>query len=135
MAEPLNPDDFTLVEESENFKQSKIARSNITTEFTLELIESHQALLEKSEKELKAQLRLSQATVDNMFKNHKWLLKLDKEKIHHAWMLKENLDVVEVAQPKLKEVQDQLAQYADLKELLYAKFNFQDVTPSETEGA
>lgn len=125
MSDKINPEDFVLKEENkENFKQSVIERNNVSTEFTISVIEDHQADLEKFEKELTSQISLCQKTADNIYRNHEWLKDMDDEKLHHAWMLKQNLDVIKDAEPKLEEVKGQLAQYAELMKVLHKKFGF-----------
>jgi len=125
MSDKIKASDFTLKEESkDDFKKSVIERKNVTTEFTLELVEEHQQDLEKLKKELTSQISVCQATVDNIERNHEWLKELDDEKLHHAWMLKENKDVLDNAKPKLEQVEDQLKQYQELQDTVYKKFGF-----------
>ncbi len=124
MSDKLKAADFTLKEENDNFKQAVIERKNVTTEFTLELVEEHKQDLEKLEKELTSQISVCEATVDNIHRNHEWLKDIEEEKLHHAWMLKENKDVINNAKPKLEQVQDQLKQYKALEDLIYKKFGF-----------
>lgn len=125
MSDKINPKDFTLKEENkDDFRESVIERANVRSEFTLKMVEEHEADLKKFEKELESQISLCQATVDNIFRNHEWLKEMDEEKLHHAWMLKQNLDVIGEAEPKLEQVKDQLAQYAELLATVYKKFGF-----------
>jgi hypothetical protein len=121
----INAKDFELKEENkDNFKQSVIERKNVVTEFTVEVVEEHKADLVKFERELESQISLCQKTIDNMLKNHEWLKDMDEEKLHHAWMMKSNADVIAEAEPKLEEVKGQLAQYNDLLDTVYEKFGF-----------
>lgn len=121
----INAQDFELKEENEeNFRDSVIERKNVTTEFTITAVEEHKADLQKFERELKSQISLCQKTVDNMLENHEWLKEMDDEKLHHAWMLKSNLDVIKEAEPKLVQVEDQLTQYNELLDTVYEKFGF-----------
>jgi hypothetical protein len=121
----INAKDFELKEENkDNFRQSVIERKNVVTEFTVEVVEEHKNDLLKFERELESQISLCQKTIDNMLKNHEWLKDLDDEKLHHAWMMKSNADVIAEAVPKLEEVKNQLAQYNDLLDTVYEKFGF-----------
>jgi len=61
---------------------------------------------------------------DNIYRNHEWLKDMDDEKLHHAWMLKQNLDVIKDAEPKLEEVEGQLKQYEELMSVIHKKFGF-----------
>ena len=125
MSDNIKAEDFELKEENKkDFKQSVIERNNVSTEFTIEVIENHQADLLKFQKELTAQISLCEKTADNIYRNHEWLKDMDEEKLHHAWMLKQNLDVIEQAKPKLSEVEDQLGQYNELLKVIYDKFGF-----------
>lgn len=121
----INKEDFEIKEENkENFKDTVIERKNVVTEFTVGLVEDHKADLVKFQKELKAQISLCQKTVDNMLRNHEWLKDMDAEKLHHAWMMKQNLDVIAEAEPKLEQVKEQLEQYNELLDIVYDKFGF-----------
>ena len=125
MSDNIKAEDFELKDENKkDFKQSVIERNNVSTEFTIEVIENHQADLLKFQKELTAQISLCEKTADNIYRNHEWLKDMDEEKLHHAWMLKQNLDVIEQAKPKLSEVEDQLGQYNELLKVIYDKFGF-----------
>ena len=125
MSDKTNPKDFELKEEDkENFKKSTIVRKNVETSFTLELIEEHQADLNKMKKELESQVSLCGATIENIERNHEWIKELDEEKLHHAWMYQENATVVKDAKAKLEQVEEQLAQYKDLLDTIYKKFGF-----------
>lgn len=130
----INPKDFEIKEENkEDFKETVIERKNVVTEFTVGVVEDHKADLVKFQKELTSQISLCQKTADNIYTNHEWLKDLDDEKLHHAWMLKSNLDVIAEAEPKLKQVEDQLEQYDDLLGIVYDKFGFvksEVVTPA-----
>lgn len=119
------PDDFNLIEKNEeDFKQSVIERVNVTTEFTPALVEEHQADLKKIERELTSQLGVSNATIENIERNHEFVKELDDEQRHHVWMLYENMQVVKNAEAKLEQVKEQLEQYDVLLETIYTKFGF-----------
>lgn len=125
MSNKPNPKDFELKDENkEDFKQSIIERKNVTTEFTLALVEDHQNDLLKLKKELESQSRVCKATCDNIERNHEWIKDLDDEKLHHAWMYQENKTVVDKAEAKLKVVDEQLESYDDLIDTVYKKFGF-----------
>ena len=125
MSDKINPEDFELKEENkEDFKQSVIERSNVTSEFTLALVEEHKADLEKMEKELTAQIGICEKTCENIERNHEFVKELTPEQIHHVWMYQENKTVVDNATPKLETVKDQMKQYDELLDTVYTKFGF-----------
>jgi hypothetical protein len=125
MLDNINPEDFILKEENKDyFKKSLIERQNVTTEFTLEDIEAHQADLKKMERELKAQFKVTGATIDNIERNHPFVKDFDKEQLHHIWMYHENKVLMENAEQKYEQVKEQLTAYKELLEVLYEKFGF-----------
>ena len=125
MSDKIKAADFELKEENkEAFKKSTIVRKNVETEFSLELIEDHEADLQKMKKELESQASLCGATVDNILRNHEFIKELSEEQIHHVWMYQENFSVKKNAEEKLVQVNDQLAQYKELFDTIYKKFGF-----------
>lgn len=136
MSNKIDPKDFELKEENkEDFKQSTIERSNVTTEFTLALVEDHKRDLDKLERELDSQVKLCNSTCENIERNHEWIKELTAEQIHHAWMYQENKTVVDDATEKLTVVKEQQASYDELLDTVYEKFGFvkSDVTATEDE--
>ena len=118
--EKLNKEDFKLVtEDKEDYKNSVMSRSNITTEFKLHDIEQHQKQLKQAQTEIDAQNKVAIATCKNIEANHKWITKLSDERIFQAWMYKENADITKDAEPKLKEIANQLKQYDELLDILH----------------
>lgn len=124
MSDSINKEDFILKEENDDFKQSVIERQNVTTEFTLEDIENHQADLEKMRRELIGQMKVTQATVDNIERNHEFVNELSDEQKHHVWMYHENKTVLENAKQKLEQVEEQVERYKELLDVVYEKFGF-----------
>lgn len=125
MLDNINAGDFILKEEDkEYFKKSIIERQNVTTEFTLEDIESHQADLERMERELKSQLKVTGAMIDNIERNHEFVKDLDVEQVHTVWMYNENKELFDASEEKLEQVTEQLATYKELLDVLYEKFGF-----------
>lgn len=96
-----------------------IERSNVVTSFTVKLVEDHKKQLEKAKKEIDAQKGVAKATCENIERNHEWVKDLDDEKLHHASMYYQNVDIIKQADEKLPEIEDQLAQYNDLLDLVY----------------
>ena len=127
-------DDFNLLEENkENWKESRIERINVTTEFTPALVEEHENDLKKLHKELTSQVSLSKSTLDNIDRNHEFIKELTEEQRHHVWMYYENEQVVKNAEAKLEQVKEQLAQYEELLETIYTKFGFVKSEVNEQE--
>ena len=125
MSDKINPNDFVIAEENkDNFKEAVIERQNVSNQFTIAAVEDHKRDLEKMERELEAQISLCEATVENIYRNHEWLKDIDEEKLHHAWMLKQNIDVIENSKPKLEQVDEQIALYDELLDVVHDKFGF-----------
>jgi len=123
--EKLNPEHFTLKEENkDNFKKAVIARSNLTNLFTLEDVEAQQANLEKMQRELEGQIKVSSAVVVNVEKNHPEVAKLSDEKLAAADYLFENKKLLADSETKLKEVVRVSKHYEDVLVLIYEKFGF-----------
>ena len=121
----INADQFTMVEENkEDFKESKIERSGITTEFTPKLVEEHKRELEKVEREVEGQIKVCKATMDNIERNYDFVKELTEEQRHHVWMYYENETVHKEAETKLPEIKKQLEQYKELLDTIYTKFGF-----------
>jgi len=133
----FKPEDFVLKGETTNPAEAVLERHNIVSEFSLQEVEDHKQDLLRAEKELDAQAKVCKATLDNIDRNHPKIKKMSKEEMHHVWMYKENLDVKEKAEDKLKLVREQLEQYNELIDMVYEKFGFvkTDVTTIENVEA
>jgi hypothetical protein len=115
-----NPKDFKVVEENkEDFRFSVIERSNMKNEFTLADIESSQKELQRVKKEMESQRKLCVATCKNIEENHKFIKKLTDEQMHHVWMYQENKVVADDAAVKLTEVDEQIADYENMSNIIH----------------
>jgi hypothetical protein len=132
MKEEIKAEDFSIAKENKkDFKKSVIRRGNLTNEFTLEDLESHQTQLNKMERELTSQIKLSNAVVDNVARNHPFVSKMSEEALNAAAYLFETQKVLKDAEKKLKEVKETKKKYAKVKEAVYTKFNFNDKESNE----
>ena len=121
----VNAEDFSIDKvNKKDFKQSVIKRSNLTNEFTLSDLETHQAQLEKMERELKAQVKLTTSVIENIDRNHKLVSKMSDEQLHTAAYLYENKNVLKEAEKKLKEVTKTKKNYKEVIDTIYSKFGF-----------
>lgn len=120
-----NPEDFILKEgDASNPREAVIEQSNITSSFTMGAVEDHKVDLLKMQKEMSAQVSLCQGMMDNITRNHPTISDLTEEQIHHVWMYKENFDVQKKAAAQLEKVEEQLAKYDEIIDIVYGKFGF-----------
>ena len=122
----VNAEDFSIAKaDKKDFKRSVIQRSNLTNEFTIEAIESHQVELERLEKELTSQIKLSTAVVGNVERNHRLVSKMTDEQLNAAAYLAETKKILSASERKLKEVRQAKRNYKDVLETIYTKFGFE----------
>lgn len=122
--EDVNPEDFTIKEENEDFRKSVIVRSNLTNTFTLEDVEKHRADLEKMKTQLEAQIKISGAVVNNVARNHEFVKDFSGEELTTLAYYKENLDLKKDAEDKLSDVDESLDAYNEAIDVIYDKFGF-----------
>lgn len=134
MSNNINPNDFRIVDKAKNPRETTIERSNIKNSFTFGDVLNHQRDLEKFKTELTAQMKVTKATMDNIERNHEWVKDMTEEKLHHAWMYFENLDLHKKSESKLVEVEEQLSRYSELRDVLFNKFGITDEQDKSTEG-
>lgn len=133
MANKIKAEDFNLIkEDKKNFKQSKIERSGLTSEFTIEELEKDLVQLEKAEGEAKAQVNLSTAAITNVERNHPFVGKLDEKQLATASYLYETKQVLNQAQSRVTEIKAAKKKYKEVLETVYTKFGYVK-TDSEPE--
>lgn len=122
----LKKEDFKIDEENkDDFKQTVIARMNLTNRFTIADIEQQIKSFEKMKTEAEAQIGVARATADNIERNHGELLdSLSSKQKHHVHMWQENMNKVKEYQPLLDQVNESLQHNKDVLDLLYDKFGF-----------
>ena len=125
MVNKIEAKDFNLKKENKkDFKKSIIERGNLTNEFTLEDIESHQVELDKAERELTAQIKVSTAVVGNVERNHSFVSKLSDEQLSAAAYLAETKEILRKSEAQLKGVKATKKKYKEVLEVVYKKFGF-----------
>lgn len=131
----FKPEDFVLTEDNkDNPKDAVIERHNVVSRFTIKDVENHRKDLEKMKDETEGQLKVCEATCENIKRNHKWVAELSANDLHAAWMYKENKDVIKKAQPKLDEIDRQIGLYDELMDILHEKFGFVKSDANVAEG-
>lgn len=121
----LNPDDFSIVKDNKrDFKNAVIERGNLTNQFTVAEVEIDYMRLEQMEKELTSQIKLSTAALDNIDRNHPFVMKLSDEQLATASYVYETKKVKSQAESKLKQVKNGMKKYRDVLETIYKKFGF-----------
>lgn len=125
MKNKIVAEDFNIKKaDKKNFKQSVIERVNITNEFTLADIDNHQADLDKMERELVSQIRVSNAAKDNVERNHPFVSKLSDEQLNAAHYLAETKEIIQKSEAKLKEVKATQKKYREVTKVVMDKFGF-----------
>lgn len=125
MQNKIVAEDFNLKkQDKKNFKKSIIERVNLTNEFTLEDIENHKAELDKMERELTAQIRVSNAAKENVERNHTFVSKMSDEQLSAAHYLFETKDIIRKSEAKLKEVKTTKKKYGEVIKVVMDKFGF-----------
>lgn len=120
----INPDDFSIAKKNKDFKKAIISRANLTNEFTISDIEKHQAQLDKMERELTAQVKLTTAVVNNIERNHPFVAKMSDEQLNAAAYLCENRHLLKESEQKLKDVKRAKKNYSEVLKTIYDKFGF-----------
>lgn len=130
----IQAEDFSVVKgKTKDVNKTVIVRGNLTNEFTLGDIKDHQEELLRVEKELKSQISLSTAVVDNVERNHKLVSKLSPEQLSAAAYLFETKEILNKSEKKLKEVKATLKDYAAIEEIVYNKLGYVPVIDSKDE--
>ena len=136
MQNKIIAEDFNLKKvNKKDYKQSIIERSNLTNEFTLADIENHKAELEKMQRELTAQIRVSNAAKENVERNHKFVSKMSDEQLSAAHYLLETKDIIRKSEAKLKEVRATKKKYDEVITVVMDKFGFVESNVLEDEPA
>lgn len=130
----INPDDFSIVKKNKDFKKAIIARGNLVNEFTVSDIEKHQAQLDKMERELTAQVKLTKAVVANVERNHPFVSKMTDEQLNAAAYLAENRHLLDESEKKLKDVLKAKKNYKEVVSTIYDKFGFVESNILENEA-
>lgn len=132
----IQAEDFSIAKENKkDVNKTEILRSNLTNQFTLGDIKSHQEELDRVEKELKSQISLSTAVVSNVERNHPFVAKMSMEQLSAAAYLFETKEILNKSEKKLKEVKATLKDYVAIEEIVYSKLGYVPVTDSKDETA
>lgn len=125
MQDKIVAEDFKIKKQNnKNFKKAIIERSNLTNEFTLEDIETHEVELDKNERELTAQIRISTAAVANVERNHPFVAKMSDAQLSAAAYLAETKDILRRSEAQLKAVKATKKKYKEVKDVVMKKFGF-----------
>jgi hypothetical protein len=125
MSNKIIAEDFNLKkQDKKNYKKSVIERVNLTNEFTLGDIENHKAELDKMERELTAQIRVSNAAAENVKRNHPFVAKMSDEQLNAAQYLFETKTIISKSEAKLKEVKATKKKYNQIIDIVMEKFGF-----------
>jgi hypothetical protein len=125
MSNKINADDFKLIkEDKKDFKNSRLERGNLKSEFTIAQLESDYTLLERGEREAKAQIKVSEAVVANVERNHPFVSKLSDEQLSVASYLFEAKQALRKAEKQVGGIKVDKKNYNNLLKVVYDKFGF-----------
>lgn len=102
-AKPVDPKDVVIIKTGDE------------VEFTVGAIDRDIQYLEKSKKELVAEIGIKKATVENVTRTHPHVAAMTPEDLTAAYLLREATGFLNVGEPKLEEINKQLSDYADDK--------------------
>jgi hypothetical protein len=94
---------------------SLIEKSGGTVEFTVRKINDDIVYLNKAQKEVDGQVRISKATMENVKRTHPHIAEMKPEDLTAAYLYREALGVVTAGEEKLKQIEAQLKDYAEVK--------------------
>lgn len=95
---------YKILKEASDIKDHLLEKDNLTAEFTIRAIEENIAELEKFEKELKANISLQKAAMENIANNHPGILGLSDQLKIAAAMYSESDQKQREYKTKLKDV-------------------------------
>jgi septal ring factor EnvC (AmiA/AmiB activator) len=125
MANKIKAEDFTIIKEDKNdFKNARIERGNLTSEFSIKELETDLAQLEKIDGEAKAQVSLSSSVIKNIGDNHPFVSKLSDEQLAIASYLYETKEVLKGAEKKVTQIKADRKKYKEVLDTIYEKFGF-----------
>lgn len=115
---------YKVLEPAQDYKDSKIEKSGITSTFTLREIANNRTTLLKLQKELEAQILVQDATTTNIENFHPFVKDMSMEDMHTAGMFYEARGYRDQCQKKLDEVQKLLADEVAEEELIMQSLGF-----------
>lgn len=124
MQNKIVAEDFKIKKSNKEYKKSIIERHNLTNEFTLEDIETHEVELDKNERELVAQIRVTNAVLANVERNHPVISKMSDESLSVASYLFEARQTLQKSEAQLKAVKATKKKYKEVKDVVMKKFGF-----------
>lgn len=92
-----------------------IEKRGDVVEFSMNDIDNHVHILNKQRKEHLGMVEHEDAIVDNIEHYHKFVKKLTDEQLLTAWMYKESKEKSKIHNNKIKEIDEQLEEYAKEK--------------------
>lgn len=89
-----------------------IVKSGDTVEFSIGEIDVHEAYLKKAKKETDGQIGIQKATIENITRTHPHIVAMSQEDLTAAYLLREATGYLNIAEPKLIDIERQLVDYA-----------------------
>jgi hypothetical protein len=94
---------------------SLIVKTGGEVSFTVRKIDQDVIYLNKAEKEVDGQVRIAKATMENVKRTHPHIAEMKQEDLTAAYLYREALGVVTAGEEKLKQIQAQIKDYAEVK--------------------
>jgi hypothetical protein len=107
---------YSIKEQAPDALDIKIVKTGGEVEFTLGQIETDITYLNKAKKELSGEIGVKKATITNVTSTHPHIAEMSNEDLTAAYIYREASGYLHVAEPKLAEIEKQLADYAAEKE-------------------
>lgn len=106
---------YTIKTSAENPADSVILKTGGEVEFTMNNIDADIAYLEKTKKELTAQMGLEDAKMKNVLRTHPHIEQVSEEDRVATYLYQQSFAFTKVAKSKLELIEKQLKEYADEK--------------------
>lgn len=102
---------YSIKESNEDPKKSLITKSGIEVDFTLESINTNKAYLDKRKKELEAELKVSQATMENIKRTHPHIADMKLEDLTAAYLYRDASGTADAAHNKIVDIERAFSDY------------------------
>jgi uncharacterized protein YukE len=120
------PHSYNIKEAKEDWRDTVIEKTNITSDFTIRQFEQNIERLQKTLKELEATHKLNLAMMENIERNHKFVKKLTDEEKNTVAMYWESQQIVKQYAPRIAEFYEALGAEAKEMEAVKTLFGFKD---------
>lgn len=125
MEQPLADFQYKVLEPQQDYKETVIEKSGIKATFTLAQVEAHQRDLEKLRSELEAQIKVDDATMQNVAHFHPTVAEMSDEDLVSAAIYQHSKKMVLDCTTKLDEVNKQIEDYKNETNKIMTELGFE----------